>query len=216
MLFEIWYLIQTEELFIVPKIINWQLQTKTIQRKVKKAKGSWLEIPLIFRMQKKFIFENYQRDQKDSFFGVVPGSLPYRIKTLMNLINASKMKRLYLSALGTKNISDWSSYIFFHKSIDLFAQAIFNIRIKEQSDRIWSTTLQKKNFAGCRILAWSTVRQEIALLSPVFERITCITSTYGSPFIMASFLFRVKISNLLQFLTSKYGRLCNANTWICP
>ena len=126
------------------------------------------------------------------------------------------MKRLYLSALGTKNISDWSSYIFFHKSIDIFAQAIFNIRIKEQSDRIWSTTLQKKNFAGCRILAWSTVRQEIALLSPVFERITCITSTYGSPFIMASFLFHVKISNLLQFLTSKYGRLCNANTWICP
>ena len=45
MLFEIWHLIQTEELFIAPKIINWQLQTKTNQRKVKKAKGSWIEIP---------------------------------------------------------------------------------------------------------------------------------------------------------------------------
>lgn len=33
---------------MVPKILNWQLQTKTIQRKVKKAKESclkWLEIP---------------------------------------------------------------------------------------------------------------------------------------------------------------------------
>ena len=140
---------------------------------------------------------------KRLLFRVVPGSLPYRIKKiLMNLKNASKMKRLYLSALGTKHTSDWSSCIFFHKSIDIFAQGIFNIRITEQSDRIWSTTLQQKNFAGCRILAWSTVRQEIALLSPVFERITFITSTYGRPFIMDSFLFHVKIPNLIQFLTS--------------
>ena len=144
MLFEIWHLIQTEELFIAPKIINWQLQTKTIQRKVKKAKGSWLEIPFnISNATEIHIWELTTRS-KGSFFGVVPGSSPYRIKTLINLINASKMKRLYLSALRTKNISDWSSYIFFHKSIDIFAQAIFNIRIKEQSDRIWSTTLQKK------------------------------------------------------------------------
>ena len=117
-------------------------------------------------------------------------------------LKTHRMKRLYLSALGTKHTSDWSSCIFFHKSIDIFAQGISNIRITEQSDRIWSTTLQQKNFAGCRILAWSTVRQEIALLSPVFERITFITSTYGRPFIMDSFLFHVKIPNLIQFLTS--------------
>ena len=191
MLFEIWYLIQTEELLIVPKIINWQLQTKKIQRKGKKAKGSclrWLEIPFyISNATEILIWELTTRSKRLLFWRSSRFFTVSNQKKLMNLINASKMKRLYLSALGTKHISDWSGYIFFHKSIDIFAQAIFNIRIKEQSDRIWSTALQQKNFAGCRILGWSTVRQEIALLSPVFERITFITSTYGRPFIMNSF-----------------------------